>query len=809
MSPKIGTAAIRTNGHNGPVTTVGGAGGRSRPPGGGSTGRSWAIWFERALGSVFALVVVVDVAISVDYLRATVAATTALGTAAVALGTCTLVGSAVLVAAGSRAPWIAYTAVTVLLVAQLLVLTSVTAPAAMPPAWWSWHLTVPILVLAIGLLRTRPAYAVVVVVVVVYCFVRISANSGSVAGWRSAGSELSLSLVFVAMTAVFVPAWRRTAEIADDAARTRQRVFAATEATRATERQDHAASRLLHDEVIHAMRAVALPPGAIEPARVRQMAGHAADLLRGSVPTPAPAGGPADLVTALRDLADRAGIRVDLRSTGHAQLPDRVVTALVGAVGEALRNAELHSGGDLVTIEANLDQDGARIHIVDDGRGFDPATVRSGPMGYRQSIVGRLTEVGGSATVTSVVGAGTTVVLTWQVPEVPGLASHRLADLAGTRNAIVLAVTMPILGFTVVQAGLRSNLLADPRPALLAVAVMTALTITAARLVVRFPMTGRRSTVLVTAAILTSVAGGVALLPGDDVAVAYFAAGGGAPALALVAMFRPPWESVVGAVLATAVTIGMVLRLDPGGGYLLPGLPAIISNALGVACLLGGRLTIDRMASSIRRNEEMERHADAAGVQLRVAQDVLTARLGRVRAWALPFLTAVVEGRLTLGTPDTRNEASTLEAAVRDDIRLGAHIDDGTRRLIARARRAGRVVEIIADSDGPPDLPDGLIAGLLTTALTGDPAPDRTVLTVSGAAAHRVSLMVSPAPLGRRLAGSAERLGARLLTGPDFLLVRVHNAATGTTALSPQVGTSAPATARLGWAGEATVSTHG
>lgn len=780
------------------MTTVGGAGGRSGSPGGGPAGRSWATWFERALGLVYALVVVIDVVISTDYIRATVAATSPTGTAAVVLGTATLLGSAAMIAAGSRAPWIAYSTVTLMLVAQFVVVASVTDPSAMPPVWWSWQLAVPTFVLVVALLPPRPATVVVALAGAGYLAVRTSPATGATAGWHSAGSELLLGLVFVALTAVFVPAWRRTAAIADDAARTQQRVFAATEGARATERQDRVASRLLHDEVIHALRAVALPAGAIEPHRIRQMAGQAADLLRDATATPTPAGESADLVTALRELADGAGIRVDLRPSGRDQLPERVVTALVGAVGEALRNAELHSGADVVTIDADRDDDGVRIHVVDNGRGFDPAAVPDGRMGYRQSIVGRVTEVGGSASVTSAVDAGTSVVLAWRVPDAPGLASHRLADLAGTRNAIVLGATMPILGFVVIQAGLRYRMLADPWPALLAVAIMSALTVTTARRVVHHPMTARRSAALVTTATLTPVAGGIALLPADDVALAYFAAGAGAPALALVSMFRPARESIVGAVVATAVTVGMVLRLDAGGGYLLPGLPAIMSNALGVACLLGGRLTIDRIARSIQRSEEMERHAHAAGVQLRVARDVMAARLGRVREWVLPFLTAVDDGRLPLGVADTRREASTLEAAVRDDIRLGALIDDDTRGLIARTRLAGRTVEIIADSDLPTDLPDGLVTGLLSAALAGDAAPVRTVLTVTGAPARQVSLMVSPAPAGPRLAASAERLRARLLSGPDFLLVIVDLATTARSVVSPHAGTSTRATAGIG-----------
>jgi len=776
------------------VTTVGGADGRAcapiarRPP-----SRSWGTWFERTLGFVYAIVVVNNIVISTDFITSTVAATSTAGAVAVLVGTGALLWSAVMVAFGRRSPWVVYPTVTILLGAQFVVLAAVTDPGRMPAVWWAWQLMVPVFVLSVGLLPARSATWVVAVAGAGYLAVRTAPASGASGGWHTSASELSLALVFVALTVVFVPAWRRTAAIADEAAGTRQRAFAEAEAARAVDRQERAASRLLHDEVIHALRAVALPAGAIEESRVRPMLAHAADLLGSAAIAPAPRG---DLPGELRTLADRPGLPVTLRLTGSGRLPDRVVDALAGATGEALRNAELHADGDVIVVDATIDDDGAEIRVIDDGRGFDPATVPSGPLGFRQSILARVTEVGGTASVVSTTGVGTTVTLSWRVPAPAGVASRRLADLAGTRNRIVLGATMPILGFVVIQAGVHHGLLSDPRPALLALAVMTVLTVTAAARVTRYPMTGRRSAILVIAAVVTALAAGLALVPGNNVALAYFGAGAGAPALALIAMFRPAWESIVGAAAATAACVVMLLRLTPDGSLLLPALPAVVSNALGVVCLLAGRLTIDHMASSIRRNEELERHAHATAAQLRVARDVLAARLGRVREWVLPFLAAVQDGRTPLNSADTRREARTLEAAVRDDIRLGAQIDDPSRDLIARTRRAGGTVEIIADSDGPPVLADGLVSRLLTAALATESPPARTVLTVSGPRSDVVSLMVSPAPVGSALTEVATDLGARILRGPDFLLARVSAAVE----MSPEAGTTPPAPTKIGWA---------
>ena len=64
-----------------------------------------------------------------------------------------------------------------------------------------------------------------------------------------------------------------------------------------------------------------------------------------------------------------------------------------------------------------VEDDGSavRITIRDDGRGFAPgrlaAAAAGGRLGVSQSIIGRMREVGGTATVRSVPGSGTEVEL--------------------------------------------------------------------------------------------------------------------------------------------------------------------------------------------------------------------------------------------------------------------------------------------------------------------------------------------------------------------------------------------------------------
>lgn len=749
-----------------------------RSPGPGPWGRS----FERVLGLVYAIAVVADVSISVRYLADTVAATSPAGAVAVAGGTLALLASAVAMLAGDRRAGLALVTLAALLAAQFAVLAAVTDPGRMPPVWWAWQLSVPAFVLVVGLTRPARAVPVLLAAVVAYLIVRTDPASGAGAGPVTALSELSLAVAFAAQGFALLPAWRRTGAIADGVARDRRAASARTAAARAVERQERAASRLLHDEVIHALRAVALPAGAIDPPRVRAAAGRAAELLDRAGGRPAPE---RELGPALRRVAGRAGVPVDLRLSGSGRLPARVVDALTGATGEALRNCERHARSTIVLVEAVVDDEGCSVRIADDGCGFDPAAVASGPLGFGQSIVARVAEVGGSAEVASTPGRGTTWTLAWRIAPAGGSSPVLLTELAGTRRRIVLGLAVPGMALVLVQAALHHDRLSDPVPALAAVAVVTGLTVVAARTITRRPLSGAESVVLVVAAALAALAGGVGLTPSGDIPVAYFASGAGAPALVLVAVFRPAWESIAGVVLAGAAVVVTLIRLAPDGSLLLPGLPSVTATVIGVATLLGCRFAIDRVARSIRRQEEMARQAHAAAAELQVSREVLAGRLGRVRAFAGPFLTAIGDGRTDPDAAGIRRAATVLEAAIRDDIQLGAHLDDRTRELIATARTAGRSVEVIADGDASPALPPGLVARLLTAALDGPDRPARTVLTVlatpAGAApGGAVSLLVSPPPAGPALTGIAGEWGARVLRTPDLLLLRFDARAVAT-----------------------------
>jgi signal transduction histidine kinase len=104
------------------------------------------------------------------------------------------------------------------------------------------------------------------------------------------------------------------------------------------------------------------------------------------------------------------GVTVDEVMVGDCPLDDRL-EALVGAAREAIVNAARWSGASTVSVYAECEEDGVSVFVRDRGKGFDPDTVGEGHHGIAESIRGRMTRHGGTATITSVPGEGTEVQL--------------------------------------------------------------------------------------------------------------------------------------------------------------------------------------------------------------------------------------------------------------------------------------------------------------------------------------------------------------------------------------------------------------
>lgn len=107
---------------------------------------------------------------------------------------------------------------------------------------------------------------------------------------------------------------------------------------------------------------------------------------------------------------DRFDVTVETVVVGDAAM-DTTLEALVGATGEAATNAAKWSGCEQISVYAEVEEEGVRVFVRDTGDGFDPNEVAADRLGVRESIVGRMERVGGSAEIRSVRGDGTEVEL--------------------------------------------------------------------------------------------------------------------------------------------------------------------------------------------------------------------------------------------------------------------------------------------------------------------------------------------------------------------------------------------------------------
>jgi signal transduction histidine kinase len=132
--------------------------------------------------------------------------------------------------------------------------------------------------------------------------------------------------------------------------------------------------------------------------------GELREISRGIHPAILSRGG---LAPALRALARRSALPVelDLRATGR--LPEQIEVAVYYVVSEALANAAKHAHASIMHVDLHAHDTSVRLAIRDDGvGGADPAQ-GSGLVGLRD----RIEAVGGELEVTSPAGHGTTLLI--------------------------------------------------------------------------------------------------------------------------------------------------------------------------------------------------------------------------------------------------------------------------------------------------------------------------------------------------------------------------------------------------------------
>ena len=190
------------------------------------------------------------------------------------------------------------------------------------------------------------------------------------------------------------------------------------------EAQRRQGARLLHDTVLASLTLLAHSGVGVAPDVLRQQAAEDARLLRQQrLETTADHDAdvhnattrtietPETTLESVKHRFDRIGLDVHWHGTGRLDLQPDVLEAFLLALTEALENVRRHANVDEAHVTITDDETTVRAMVTDSGRGFDPADVDPARMGLKDSIMGRLGEVGGKARFFSSLGAGTTVVL--------------------------------------------------------------------------------------------------------------------------------------------------------------------------------------------------------------------------------------------------------------------------------------------------------------------------------------------------------------------------------------------------------------
>lgn len=202
--------------------------------------------------------------------------------------------------------------------------------------------------------------------------------------------------------------------------------------SRQTERREH--ERLLHDTVLNTLTALARAGGsAVEVvSRCKADVRLIERVLGDPEDTSGAAWPPYDgLLTGIEAVAAEMrsrGLDVHVEVTGSVEVtanslpavPTQVARAMAQAVREALVNVTSHAGTSEAWIKVSLAEEGGlRVAVRDAGVGFAPDRVGPGRLGLRRSIVERIADQGGQASVKSAPGEGTVVNMRWAAPPHP------------------------------------------------------------------------------------------------------------------------------------------------------------------------------------------------------------------------------------------------------------------------------------------------------------------------------------------------------------------------------------------------------
>lgn len=532
--------------------------------------------------------------------------------------------------------------------------------------------------LAAALLRPAAAIAVILAVTATYSFVFDDARSIT-----DTALEFLTVLTAALAAGLLAESARRASARADQAAHTSLIAQRALTSRTAADAASTETRRLMHDHLIAALSLIAT--GAA-PEHTRAASRAALTALKD---------GTGRSARAVRELAKHSlGIDV-IEVPGpleHLDLdvPPMVRDAVADATLEALRNVARHAGTDHARVEVEHASAGLVVRIIDDGDGFAVGDQLS--FGIRMSIQSRMAEVGGSATIDSTPGSGTTVTLRWAAPAKAHRGPERrwrsLQDALGSVGPIVVAFPLAEL---ISQVAMMLAL-PGPRP-VVSIAFGTCAIIACLALLWQVWHAPLRRWMVLACMAATPVAvvvglylAGPGALHGFD---SWIVGVAGVPIFVLC--FVGPVTAALVTVAGVFSAIWMMASLDPtlGVGDATAPLSQTLLHA-GIA--FGTAFVILRFGAATRRN-----HATIVAQYLATEHE----RSRRGLLAAIDHDVLVILERAAAGAidPQDRQAAKTADVMarrLRDEILAPGLITPTTRRVVDAARTRGVSIDIRA-----------------------------------------------------------------------------------------------------------------
>ncbi|HEV7948916.1 MAG TPA: ATP-binding protein [Glaciihabitans sp.] len=303
--------------------------------------------------------------------------------------------------------------------------------------WLYSLLTVATATAAIGF-STWVATAYLFVVPVIYGVLRLTPAGGSVSPVQST-FDVIYAIILGGAVMIIVTMLRQAAASVDSAQATALDRYGHAVRQHATEVERVQVDAIVHDSVLTTLltAARAYTPEAM--ALSARNAANAIDHLHSAATI-----GPDDGTTVrLRDVARRiqdaangmsSPMELRLRDIGPRSMPIQAAEAVYSAAMQAMVNSLQHAGkSDDVHRWLSIygvGIDGIQVEMGDNGVGFDIAAVPIERLGVRVSIIDRVANAGGLATIDSAVGRGTTVVIRWPSPESRATPSYGVTQTA-------------------------------------------------------------------------------------------------------------------------------------------------------------------------------------------------------------------------------------------------------------------------------------------------------------------------------------------------------------------------------------------